>query len=410
VSASPAGGVRRVRARVEGTVQGVGFRPYVHGLATRLGLSGHVLNDERGVVVEVEGRPSAVQELLDRLPADAPPLAVVERVLREELPPAGGGGFAIAASRAGGAAAALVSPDVSTCADCLAELSDPADRRHRYPFINCTNCGPRFTIVRGVPYDRELTTMAGFEMCARCRAEYEDPADRRFHAEPNACPDCGPSVRLLAAGGLPLYAREEALRATVSELQAGRVVAIKGVGGFHLACRADDERAVAALRERKHREDKPFALMVPDVETARELVALGAEEERVLISRERPIVLAPRRGGAAVAAAVAPRSVELGLMLPYAPLHHVLLADAGAALVMTSANVSDEPIAHRDDEAIERLGGIADLFLVHDRPIHVRVDDSVVRAVTIGRRRRPLSLRRSRACPRERQPAAARLR
>jgi hydrogenase maturation protein HypF len=364
----------RVRVRVEGVVQGVGFRPYVYRLARGHGLGGWVLNDERGVELEAEGDADAVRAFLAALPAEAPPLAGVERVDVAELEPRGEATFAIVESAAAGAPAALVAPDTATCADCLRELFDPTDRRYRYAFINCTNCGPRFTIVRGVPYDRPLTTMAGFAMCERCRAEYEDPADRRFHAQPNACPDCGPRL------SVPLEEVAAALR-------AGAIVAVKGVGGYHLACRAGDEAAVAALRARKHREEKPFALMARDLEAARELVALDAEDERRLTSPARPIVIARRRG-AAVAPSVAPRTSELGVMLPYSPLHHLLLADAGEPLVMTSGNRSDEPIAYRDDDARERLAGIADLFLSHDRPIETRTEDSVVRG--------PVFLRRSR--------------
>jgi hydrogenase maturation protein HypF len=376
---------RRARARVEGVVQGVGFRPFVHRLAGELDLDGFVRNDERGVLLEVEGEPARVGRFLSQLRSEPPPLAVVERVLAEDVEPQGRAGFVIVESEGAGPPAALVSADVATCADCLAELLDPADRRYRYPFVNCTNCGPRFTIVRGVPYDRSRTTMAGFAMCDACRAEYEDPGDRRFHAQPIACPDCGPALRLVGAAGDPL---DVAVRA----LMAGRIVAVKGLGGFHLACRADDEAAVAALRARKHREDKPFALMAPDVAAVCALVALGAAEEALLTSAQRPIVLAPRRAAAAVAPSVAPRSRELGVMLPYTPLHHLLLADAGIPLVMTSGNVSDEPIAYDDREARGRLAGIADLFLVHDRPIHMRTDDSVVR-VAAGR---PVMVRRSR--------------
>ena len=383
----------RARARVEGVVQGVGFRPFVHRLAGELELDGFVRNDERGVLVEVEGDPRHVERFLARLRDDAPPLAVVERVLAEAVEPeAAGAGFLIVPSEGRGPPSALVSADVATCEDCLAELFDPTDRRFRYPFLNCTNCGPRFTIVRGVPYDRPQTTMAGFAMCAACRAEYEDPSDRRFHAQPTACPACGPRLRI--EGSLHSTAERglTPLAVGVAALLGGRILAVKGLGGYHLACRADDEDAVSALRARKHREDKPFALMVPTVEDARELVVLGAEEERLLRGRERPIVLAPRRSGARVAAAVAPHARELGLMLPYTPLHHLLLADAGTPLVMTSGNVSDEPIAYDDGEALERLGPIADVFLLHDRPIHMRTDDSVVRAVA----GRPLMLRRSR--------------
>jgi hydrogenase maturation protein HypF len=392
MTAAAVAGRRRARARVRGTVQGVGFRPYVYRLAGELGLAGFVLNDVHGVVVEVEGEPAAVDGFLGRLAPEAPPLAVVERVETEERVPIGDVGFIIRASPGGGVPDAAVTPDSATCSDCLAELWDPADRRFRYPFINCTNCGPRFTIVRGVPYDRPLTTMAGFVMCPRCRAEYEDPADRRFHAQPNACPVCGPSVALLGADGRPEPTRgDDPVAAAAIGLNAGAIVAIKGIGGYHLACRADDELAVAGLRARKHREDKPFALMAPSVAAAATFVVLDDGDRALLGGPQRPIVLAPRRPDAPVAGAVAPGAPELGIMLPYSPLHHLLLADAGATLVMTSGNVSDEPIAFGDDDARQRLGGIADLFLVHDRPIHTRTDDSVVRT-----RPRRTVLRRSR--------------
>ncbi|ADB50972.1 (NiFe) hydrogenase maturation protein HypF [Conexibacter woesei DSM 14684] len=404
--------------RVEGVVQGVGFRPYVFRLAEELGLAGFVLNDVHGVLAEVEGEDAAVARFLALLPERAPPLARVEGVAVRDLDPVGdGGAFAIVESVAGGTPDARVSPDTATCDDCLAELSDPADRRFRYPFLNCTNCGPRFTIVRGVPYDRPATTMASFAMCAACRAEYDDPRDRRFHAQPNACPACGPRARLLDAEGREIAdapaspdavgpadapAFPDAVAAAAAELLAGRIVAVKGVGGYHLACRADEERVVAALRARKRREQRPFALMVASVAAARALVELGEAEERLLCSRARPIVLAARRadGGAAgarVADAVAPGAPELGLMLPYTPLHQLLLTDAGGVpLVMTSGNVSDEPIAFDDAEALRRLGAIADLLLVHDRPIATRTDDSVMRVVEVAGARRPLPLRRSR--------------
>ena len=379
----------RMRARVTGTVQGVGFRPHVYRLATELGLGGLVLNDQHGVLLEVEGDPEAVERFLDRLAAEAPPLAAIEAVTTQAVAPRGAQRFEIVQSARAAAPSAPVTPDSATCEECLAELFDPGDRRHRYPFINCTNCGPRFTIVRGVPYDRPLTTMAGFEMCDACRAEYEDPADRRFHAQPNACPDCGPAVRLAGRDG-------DALEQAAQCLRDGLILAVKGVGGFHLACRADDERAVATLRARKHREDKPFALMAPALRSARELVELSPAEEALLAGRVRPIVIAPRREGAVVAPSVAPHSRELGVMLPYSPLHHLLAADTGLVLVMTSGNVSDEPIAYRDEEALERLARLADAFLVHDRPIETRTDDSVWRSVPVAGERRPLLLRRSR--------------
>ncbi|MEA2179387.1 MAG: hydrogenase maturation protein HypF, partial [Solirubrobacteraceae bacterium] len=377
----------RVHVRVEGVVQGVGFRPFVHRLAGDLGLAGFVRNDARGVEIEAEGDATSVAQLLAGLRTQAPPLAAVEAVRAVEMRPQGGAGFAIAGSL-GGAPAALVSADAAPCEQCLAELRDPDDRRFRYPFTNCTNCGPRFTIVRGVPYDRPLTTMAGFTMCERCQAEYDDPGDRRFHAQPNACPACGPRVRLV--GDVP--EGRDGVQAAALALRAGTIVAVKGIGGFHLACRADDEDAVALLRARKHREDRPFALMAADVDAAHALVVLGDADLALLRSPARPIVLAPRRAGADVAASVAPGMRELGVMLPYSPLHHLLLGDAGVPIVLTSGNLSDEPIAYRDDDAIARLGGIADVLLLHDRPIGTRTDDSVVHAVG----GRPAVLRRSR--------------
>ncbi|MDQ5834753.1 MAG: carbamoyltransferase HypF [Actinomycetota bacterium] len=314
--------------------------------------------------------------------------------MSEPLEETGERGFAIRDSPRGGEPRAAVTPDSATCSDCLAELFDPGDRRFRYPFINCTNCGPRFTIVRNVPYDRPHTTMAGFTMCTACRSEYEDPGDRRFHAQPNACPVCGPRAALTHAGGGPhgdAEARDD-IEAAARALNRGAIVAVKGLGGFHLACRADDESVVAELRARKHREDKPFALMTRDLAGALELVVLEPGETELLISVRSPVVLARRRPGARVAAAVAPASRDLGVMLPYSPLHHLLLADVGGPLVMTSGNSSDEPIAYRDEDACERLAQIADLFLLHDRPIETRTDDSVVR-VAAGR---PQLLRRSR--------------
>jgi hydrogenase maturation protein HypF len=379
----------RVRVRVRGTVQGVGFRPYIYRLAGELGLGGFVFNDAQGVVTEVEGLDAAVEAFVARVGREAPPLAVVEHVTWEARPVSGEAAFAIRESPRGETPDAPVAPDTAVCGDCLRELGDPADRRFRYPFINCTNCGPRFTIVRGVPYDRPLTTMAGFAMCPACLAEYEDPADRRFHAQPNACPDCGPSLALVGEGSGEVG--DAALAAAVAALRRGQILAIKGIGGYHLACPADDERAVATLRARKHREEKPFALMTPTPAAAETLVCLDAPARELLRSVERPIVLCPRRADAPVAEAVAPGAPELGVMLPYSPLHHLLAAGAGVPLVMTSGNVSDEPIAFLDADALSRLHGIADLFLLHDRPIHTRTDDSVVRALP-----RPAFLRRSR--------------
>jgi hydrogenase maturation protein HypF len=392
---APAASRRRRHVRVQGTVQGVGFRPFVYRLAGELDLSGFVMNDSSGVVLEVEGDGAAVGQFLTRLQREAPPLAALERVEVSERAPTGAHGFSICESPHGGRANAPVTPDSATCERCLAELMDPGDRRYRYPFINCTDCGPRFTIVRGVPYDRPLTTMAGFTMCERCRREYEDPGDRRFHAQPNACPECGPAVSLVDPDGA-IAATGDQLQAAAAALRAGAIVAVKGVGGFHLACRADDERAVGRLRARKHREDKPFALMTPSLASAAHLVRIGREEAEMLSGPARPIVLAPRQPNAEVARAVAPGAPELGVMLPYSPLHHLLLHDLDRELVLTSGNVSDEPIAYRDEDALQRLRAIAELFLVHDRPIQTRTDDSVMRVVAGPGRKRGTFLRRSR--------------
>jgi hydrogenase maturation protein HypF len=378
----------RTAVRVEGVVQGVGFRPFVHALATGLGLIGLVGNDLDGVFAEVEGPAAAVSEFLRRLERDAPPLARIERVTTTAITPrrSAEAEFVIAASDAQtGLRRTLVSADTATCADCLRELNEPADRRHKYPFINCTNCGPRFTIVRDVPYDRPLTTMAPFTMCERCAAEYHDPADRRFHAQPVCCPACGPRLALDGDSRDPLPAAAELLR-------RGRVLAVKGLGGYHLAADAACEQAVAALRQRKHREDKPFAVMAADLTAAAELAEVDDAAAALLTSPARPIVLLPRQPGTAIAPATAPANRQLGVMLPYTPLHHLLLEAVARPIVLTSGNVSDEPIVYRDDEARETLKGIADAFLTHDRSIHVRTDDSVARAF----RGRPMLLRRSR--------------
>jgi hydrogenase maturation protein HypF len=361
--------VRR-HVRVEGVVQGVGFRPFVYGLAGRLGVSGLVGNDTHGVFVEVEGTVAQVEAFLAGLAEQAPPLAEVERITTTPVAATGAAGFSIVASDAGGERRALVSADSATCDDCLRELFDPEDRRYGYPFVNCTNCGPRFTIVRDVPYDRPLTTMAAFAMCPACAAEYHDPADRRFHAQPTCCPRCGPQLRLVGGDGEP---------AAAAWLRAGRILAVKGIGGFHLAVLASHETAAATLRGRKHREDKPFAVMVSDVDEAALVAELDPVAVELLTSRRRPIVLLDRRAGAPVARSVAPGNRQLGVMLPYSPLHHLLLRDVGAPIVLTSGNVSDEPIAYQDDDARQRLAGIADAVLTHDRPIHIRTDDSVVR-------------------------------
>ena len=370
-----------MRVRVRGTVQGVGYRPFAYALAAELGVAGFVGNDPAGVFAEAEGPVAAVAAFVAGLRDRAPVLAVVEDVTSVPLPPVGRSGFVIVPSAPDGPRLSPVSPDAATCADCLADLWDPADRRYRYPFVNCTNCGPRFTVVTGVPYDRPLTTMAGFRMCADCAREYADPADRRFHAQPVCCPACGPALSLVDGAGRPLPGDPVAAAADV--LAGGGILAVKGLGGYHLAVDAAAEPAVAALRERKHREERPLAVMAADLATAGRLVELDPTAVDLLTGRRRPIVLLPRRPDAPLAPSVAPGNRDVGLMLPYTPLHHLLAAALGRPFVLTSGNVSDEPIAYADDDAATRLAGIADAVLRHDRTIHTRVDDSVVR-VTRG--------------------------
>jgi hydrogenase maturation protein HypF len=378
---------------VRGIVQGVGFRPFIYALAQRHGLTGLVRNDAEGVYIEAEGPPEELELFLQDIKEKAPPLAVVESVAWRPLAVRKEQGFRIEESREGVRRRALISPDVATCEECLTELLDPADRRYRYPFTNCTNCGPRFTITRSVPYDRAMTTMAHFEMCPECQREYDDPADRRFHAQPNACPVCGPRVKLLDRFGHELHGKpDDPILRTARMLRGRAIVAIKGLGGYHLACDPFDEGAVRTLRGRKVRQDKPFALMARDLEQVRELCRVGPEEEKLLASPARPIVLLERLPSCEVVEEVAPRQNTLGIMLAYTPLHHLLLHDAGIPLVMTSGNNSDEPIAYRDEEAFEQLGEIADFFLIHDRPIHMRCDDSVSRVV----RGQTYQIRRSR--------------
>jgi hydrogenase maturation protein HypF len=365
--------LERRRVRVTGVVQGVGFRPFVHALADRHSLAGHVRNDGGVVITEVEGPPDALARFAAALSAEAPPLARVASVEIEPVPATGARGFEIRTSTGAPAPGATpLPPDVATCDECLRELFDPANRRYRHPFITCTHCGPRFTIVKGLPYDRARTTMAAFPMCEHCAAEYEDPYDRRHHAETICCPDCGPRLGM-------------ALEDAVAVLRDGGIVAIKGLGGYHLACDATSERAVARLRERKQREAKPLAVMSAQPER---LVRLSAAERALVDSPARPIVIAARRPGSGLAPSVAPASRWVGVLAPYTPLHHLLIADLARPLVMTSGNLTDEPICIEDGEARRRLRGLADAFLDHDRPIHRRCEDSVVRAAFPIRRSR----------------------
>lgn len=399
-------GVVRQRMVVTGVVQGVGFRPFVHRIASELGLAGFVGNDSGAVFLEVQGEGAQIAEFARRLRVDIPPLARISSLSVVDIAMQSGGPaeFHIAASRIVSGAATPIPPDVAVCDDCLAELFDPYDRRHRHPFVTCTNCGPRFTIIKALPYDRPATTMSVFTMCGRCAAEYHNPADRRFHAQPIACPDCGPSLwfRSIAGRVDDIRGAEAAVAAAQRALVAGEVVAVKGIGGYHLACVADDDTAVRRLRTRKARGAKPFAMLVRDLEVAHRFTFIDDTEAAVLSSPARPIVLLRRRPDAPVVDAVAPGSPLIGLMLPYSPIHHLLLAPAPGggrvtdALVLTSANRSDEPICFTEADAAERLPPLCDSVLDHDRPIHVPCDDSVVRVVSDQEGPRELPIRRSR--------------
>jgi hydrogenase maturation protein HypF len=384
--------VARKAIDVTGIVQGVGFRPFVYRLAHECDLTGFIANTPAGVTIEVQGQLNLLEIFLERLPGEIPPLAKITSFLPRDAEPQTETAFRIVSSRLDAPPRALISPDVTVCDDCVREMMSPRDRRFRYPFINCTNCGPRFTIIRDIPYDRARTSMATFPMCAACQTEYDDPANRRFHAQPNACWDCGPQLQLWSADGTLLDVAEP-IREAARLLEKESVVAVKGLGGFHLACNARSEAAVNTLRQRKRRVEKPFAVMLPRIEDVERVCVVDDAARKLLLSIERPIVLLPRKPDCGLAESIAPRNRYLGVFLPYTPLHHLLFSGGKSdALVMTSANLSEEPIAIDNVEAVRRLQGIADAYLVHNREILRRCDDSVVRRAA-GRRQ---MLRRSR--------------
>ncbi|HEX9867494.1 MAG TPA: carbamoyltransferase HypF [Candidatus Tectomicrobia bacterium] len=381
----------RRKITVQGIVQGVGFRPFVYGLASRLGLDGVVWNDTTRVLIDVEGDPTCLESFLHALVAEAPPLARIEQICAEKQPIRRYTTFAIEPSATRHDKNVFIAADVATCAACLREFNDAGDRRYHYPFLNCTNCGPRLTIVSAVPYDRERTTMAKFPMCTACQAEYADPGDRRFHAQPTACPRCGPRLWVADSQGAEIC-EDDPLAFIGARVQEGNIIAVKGLGGYHLACDGLQADVVRRLRQRKQREAKPLAVMVQNLDAARRLCIVSAVEAEILASPKRPIVLLRKRPDCPIADAVAPLNRYLGVMLPYTPLHHRLLQQAGRPLVMTSGNLSEEPIAYQDDDAVRRLAGIADYFLTHNRPIYTRCDDSVTRVVL----NQELPLRRAR--------------
>ena len=373
----------RMKVTIRGAVQGVGFRPFVYRLARQIQLAGSVRNTSQGVSIEVEGPEASLREFLVRLQHEKPAIASIHSLESQFLDPVGLAGFDIAPSE-DGQKRAIVLPDIATCPDCLREIFDPQNRRYRYPFTNCTNCGPRFTIVEALPYDRPNTSMRKFQMCPECRREYYDPTDRRFHAQPNACAACGPHLELWNPQGVVISSRDAALLQAVEAIQSGAIVAVKGIGGFHLLVDATNAAAINRLRERKHRDEKPFALMFPSLASVREFCRVDELEERLLLSAESPIVLLRKQPRCRLPEQIAPGNPYLGAMLPYSPIHHLLMREVGSPVVATSGNLSDEPICTDENEALRRLAEIADVFLVHDRPIVRHVDDSVAR-VLLGR-------------------------
>jgi len=376
--------VQRVSIVIRGAVQGVGFRPFIYWLAAELSLKGFVLNSPSGVFIEAENEKDILNDFLLRIEKEKPVHAIIQSVEFSFLDTVGYTQFEIRESESNGKASAFILPDIAVCDDCLNEMFDPNDRRYLYPFINCTNCGPRFSIIESLPYDRPNTSMKLFEMCDDCKREYHNPLDRRFHAQPIACPNCGPHVEFLSPSGEVLSKYSNAILQTAEKILQGKIIALKGLGGYQLVCKADDENVISLLRKRKNREGKPFALMFPNLKSIKEVCEVFPFEERLLISPEAPIVLLKRKSNAKqklVHDSIAPGNPKLGVMLPYTPLHHLLMKALQIPIIATSGNLSEEPMCITEDEAFQRLKNIADYFLIHNRPIVRHVDDSIVRVI-----------------------------